>query len=164
MCRTHHSFYSVVSPDDYGGVIGQLIQFNTGDTNQTHTIAIRQDDICETDPNEFFFSNIILVSGTQLIDVIRPQATVIIDDSLEPGCGKSDTTPVVCSRAFLHQLMYIISLGIEVGYDLTLYTTSEGEGMVELNIFVFSHPVTGTPRPFTLSVTTQDGTAGMLIN
>ena len=64
-------------------------------------------------------------------------------------------------RAFLHQLMYIISLGIEVGYDPTVYTTSEGEGMVELNIFVFSHPVTGTPRPFTLSVTTQDGTAGI---
>ena len=33
--------------------------------------------------------------------------------------------------------------------------------MVELNIFVFSHPNTGTPRPFTLSVTTQDGTASM---
>ena len=76
-----------MSPGDYGGVIGQLIQFNTGDTNHTHTI-IRQDDICETDPDEFFFSNIILVSGTQPIDVIHPQATVIIDDSLEPECGK----------------------------------------------------------------------------
>ena len=50
---------------------------------------------------------------------------------------------------------------IQVGYDPTLYVTSEGEGMVELNIFVFSHPVTGTPRPFTLSVNSQNGTAGM---
>ena len=33
--------------------------------------------------------------------------------------------------------------------------------MVELNIFVFSHRNTGTPQPFTLSVTTQDGTASM---
>ena len=49
---------------------------------------------------------------------------------------------------------------IQVGYDPTVYTTSEGEGMVELNIFVFSHPVTGAPRPFTLSVSTIDGTAG----
>ena len=56
------------------------------------------------------------------------------------------------------------SVFVRVGYDPTVYTTSEGEGMVELNIFVFSHPVTGTPRPFTLSVTTTDGTAGMLIN
>ena len=60
--------------------------------------------------------------------------------------------------------MYIISLGIELGYDPTVYTTSEGEGMVKLNIFVLSHPVTGTPRPFTLSVTTQDGTAGIYVN
>ena len=78
----------IVSPDDYGGVIGQLIQFNTGDTKQMHTIIIRQDDICEMDPDEFFFSNIILVSGTQPVDVICPQATVFIDDSLEPECGK----------------------------------------------------------------------------
>ena len=77
-----------VSPGDYGGVISQLIQFNTGDTNQTHTIIIRQDDLCENDPNEFFFSNITLVNGVQPIDVIRPLATVFIDDSLEPECGK----------------------------------------------------------------------------
>ena len=77
-----------MSPDDYGGVIGQLIQFNTGDTKQMHMILIEQDNICEIDPNEFFFSNITLVSGTPPIEVIRPQATVIIDDSLEPKCGK----------------------------------------------------------------------------
>ena len=63
------------------------------------------------------------------------------------------------------KLLYILfSVLVRVGYDPTVYTTSEGEGMVELNIFVFSHPVTGAPRPFTLSVNTQDGTAGMLIN
>ena len=42
-----------------------------------------------------------------------------------------------------------------------MYTTSESEGMVELNIFVFSHPVDGAPRPFTISVDTSDGSAGM---
>ena len=31
-----------------------------------------------------------------------------------------------------------------------------------LVLFVFSHPVDGAPRPFYLSVTTSDGTAGML--
>ena len=51
---------------------------------------------------------------------------------------------------------------IQVGYDPTVYTTSESEGYVDLNIFVFNHPVDGAPRPFTLSVTTSDGTAGML--
>ena len=43
-----------------------------------------------------------------------------------------------------------------------MYTTTESEGMVELNIFVFSHPVDGTPRPFNLSVNTLDGSAGVL--
>ena len=51
---------------------------------------------------------------------------------------------------------------IQVGYDPTVYVTSESQGYVDLNIFVFSHPVDGAPRPFTLSVTTSDGRAGML--
>ena len=55
--------------------------------------------------------------------------------------------------------LYLLYIG--VGYHPTVYTTSEGEGMVELNIFVFIHPVAGAPRPFSLSVTTQDGTAGV---
>ena len=151
-----------MTPGDYGGVIGQLIQFNTGDTKQMHTIIIRQDNICETDPDEFFFSNIILVSGTQPIDVIRPQATVFIDDSLEPECGKLWTQILLLQFALKHQLL--TSPEIQVGYDPTVYITSESIGFVVLNISVFSHPVTGTPRPFTLSVTTQDGTASMSEN
>ena len=35
---------------------------------------------------------------------------------------------------------------------------------MELNVFVFSHPVDGTPRPFTLSVDTLDGIAGIHIH
>ena len=45
-----------------------------------------------------------------------------------------------------------------------MYTTSESEGIVELNVFVFSHPFDGTPRPFTLSVDTLDGIAGIHIH
>ena len=51
---------------------------------------------------------------------------------------------------------------IEVGYDPTYYTTSEGMIFVDLNIFTFSHPVDGAPRPFSLVVNTLDGTASML--
>ena len=57
----------------------------------------------------------------------------------------------------------IFSDPIQVGYDPTVYTTSESEGMVELNIFVFSHPVDGTPRPFALFVGQSDGTSGMYV-
>ena len=69
-------------------VNGEIIQFNTGDTAKTHTIFIEQDQICETDSNEYFSSNIVLVNGVQPIQVIRPQATITIDDTSEPECGK----------------------------------------------------------------------------
>ena len=49
---------------------------------------------------------------------------------------------------------------IRVGYEPIVYTTTEGIGKVELNIAVLSHPISGSPRPFTISVTTQDGSAG----
>ena len=67
---------------------GEIIQFNTGDTVKTHTIFIEQDQICETDPIEVFFSNIVLDDGVQPIEVIRSQATIFINDTLEPECGK----------------------------------------------------------------------------
>ena len=58
---------------------------------------------------------------------------------------------------------------ITVGYEFTVYTTSEGEGMVELSVIIFD-PLSGGPlpggaiRPFTLSVNTEDGTAGIHTN
>ena len=68
---------------------GQIIQFNTGDINQIHRINITQDEDCETDPNEYFSSDIVLDSGVQPIEVIQPQANnITIDDTLEPECGK----------------------------------------------------------------------------
>ena len=52
---------------------------------------------------------------------------------------------------------------IQVGYDLAMYRTSETEGLVTLNIHVFSHPTEGALRPFNLTVSTRDDTAGMYI-
>ena len=48
---------------------------------------------------------------------------------------------------------------ITVGYDETMHTTTEVQGMVELCAVVTSHPG-GAPRAFTISATTQDSTAG----
>ena len=64
------------------------MQFNVGDTFQTHTIMINDDMDCEDMPNEEFFSNIALNSGVQPINVINPQATVTIDDSGEDECSE----------------------------------------------------------------------------
>ena len=49
---------------------------------------------------------------------------------------------------------------ITVGYELTTYTTSEDQEAVNLSIIIFAPPTGGAPRPFTLSVITEDGSAG----
>ena len=77
-----------VSPDDYEAVVDDIIQFNTGDKYQTHTIFINDDILCELgEIPEFFLSNIVLDSGVLPINVIEPQATISIDDLQEPECG-----------------------------------------------------------------------------
>ena len=74
------------APDmDYDAVNGDTVQFAMGDTFQTHTIIINDDDVCE---NEFFISNIALDTGKQPIFIIQPQTTVTIDDAAEPECCK----------------------------------------------------------------------------
>ena len=80
--------YTAVVDNDYVPVSGQIIQFNRGDVTQTHTITINDDDLCEKDPNENFFSNIALASGIPDIDVTVPRATVTIDVANEVECSK----------------------------------------------------------------------------
>ena len=67
---------------------GEIIQFNVGDVTRTHTIIINDDDECEKDPNENFFSNVALNSGIPDITVTVPRATGTINDTSEPECGK----------------------------------------------------------------------------
>ena len=69
-------------------MVNDLLIFNMGDERVTHTITVNQDDECKEDPYKDFFSNLALVSGVQPITVIRPRAQIIINDSLEPECGK----------------------------------------------------------------------------
>ena len=72
---------------------------------------------------------------------------------------------------FLHNVISVVSLctvilyiylhagPITVGYEFLTYTTSEGEGMVTLSIIIFEPDTGGAPRPFSLSVSTSDGSA-----
>ena len=62
--------------------------FEAGDVTQTHRIQINDDNICEDQPNENFFSNIALNSETPDIFVTEPRATLIIDDTGEDECSK----------------------------------------------------------------------------
>ena len=67
-------------------VAGEELVFNRGDTRVCHTIDILQDSICESDPNEQFFSDLAYVSGVQPINIFPMTAEVIIDDTAEPEC------------------------------------------------------------------------------
>ena len=64
----------------------EFIRFNTGDTIQTHTIVIRDDVICERDPDETFLSIITLEEGDRVL-LVRRQTTVVIIDDPEEECG-----------------------------------------------------------------------------
>ena len=73
---------------DYEGVTDHIIMFEAGYVTQTHRIQINDDNICEDQPNENFFSNTALNSGIPDIFVTDPRATVTIDDTGEDECSK----------------------------------------------------------------------------
>ena len=141
---------------DYNSVSGEIVQFNVGDTYQTHTIIINDDIDCEDDSNENFFSVIALNDGVQPINVINPRATVTIDDSEEVECSK-----YILLNTNLYTIFDILSVVVEVGYEFTVYTTTEGEGFVTLCAVVMNSDE-GSPRHFVVSATTDDGIASKL--
>ena len=80
--------YYVVSMDDYEPVTSEVLDFAVGQTAACHDVNIIDDNICENDPNESFFFNLILGGGEQPIDVEPEQIQVIIDDTDEPECSE----------------------------------------------------------------------------
>ena len=56
-----------------------------------------------------------------------------------------------------------ISGPIEVGYNQGTVVAKEMNGFVKLVIVIKGHFLKTTPRPFTLSVHTEDGTASMFL-
>ena len=57
-------------------------------------------------------------------------------------------------------MKYHFSVPIEVVYEFEEYTTTEGQGSVRLCTVIINF-ADGSPRPFTISATTEDGVAGM---
>ena len=85
----------------------QIITFEAGNVTQTHRIIINNDTECEILPeNENFFSNLALNTDNPDIFVIEPRATVTIDDTAEPECGRSVSQKCmsVCSSSVQSQL------------------------------------------------------------
>ena len=80
---------------DYVATIGEDLTFMRGDEVVCHRVPIVDDNICEVDPAENFFSSLSFVSGILPIDIDPEMAEVIINDVNETECGK----------LFKHQLM-----------------------------------------------------------
>ena len=64
---------------------GGVVQFNEGETQKTHTILINDNIVCG---EQTFFSNIALNAGLQPIHIVKPQATITINDSNEEDCSE----------------------------------------------------------------------------
>ena len=72
---------------DYIGVIDELI-FTIGETRVCHTVDICDDEECEIDQTEDFYSDLTLRRGVQPISVVPSRTQVIIIDTDEPECGE----------------------------------------------------------------------------
>ena len=77
-----------VAGEDYVGIVDEPLVFAQGQIRTCHRVMIIQDDICEIDRIEDFFSNLTYVSGIMPIIINPPRTCVIIDDINEPECGK----------------------------------------------------------------------------
>ena len=133
---------------------GQTIHFNAGDATQTHRIMITNNYICGNDDiDSNFFSNIFLHSGVSDIFVTVPRATVTIENTLEIICGNS------IQVLNLSVVASFLSDPFEVGYEFTEYVTTEQEGFLRLCVVIML--VGGAPGPFVISLTSEDGVAGV---
>ena len=63
--------------------------------------------------------------------------------------------------ALLCHALCVLLVAVDVGYEFTVYTTTEGEGFVTLCAVVMNSDE-GSPRPFVVSATTDDGEASKL--
>ena len=64
------------------------LDFAIGNERACHTVHIIDDDICEDDPNENYFSSLEFGGGVQPITVDPALTEVIIDDTNQPECGE----------------------------------------------------------------------------
>ena len=83
----HSTLLCVVAGQDYVATSSERLMFSRGIGRMCHRIHISDEDICEVNPAESFFSQLTYVSGILPIDVSPPVAEVIINDENEPECG-----------------------------------------------------------------------------
>ena len=110
-------------------------------------IDIIDDEICEMEPDEHFFSCLSFVGGVLPIAVNPDSAQVIIDDRSEPDCR----TLIPFSISNAQKLIIIIQSfpshagPITVGYEETVYTATEGMRSITPCAVITSHATGRTP-------------------
>ena len=95
-----------------------------GDVTQTHTISINDDDECEDDPNENFFSNITLDSGIN-INITIDQAVITINDTAEPECGKC----IIARNTNSERLLKTVQEQLKLAMSICCTTQLRARGM-----------------------------------
>ena len=84
----HSTLLCVVAGQDYVATSNQQLVFNRGDTVMCHRIPIIDDNICEVNPAERFFSELTYVS--EILPIVSPPVAEVIftdENELEPECG-----------------------------------------------------------------------------
>ena len=132
---------------DYDPLRPVIVRFAMCQTRSCANVTILDDFINE--PVESFF--IFLDEASDVRITLNP-----VDGEIQI----EDDDSKLFSKTTMDFFLWPILELIVVGYELLEYTTSETEGSVEL-CAVILEPLSGeVPRPFELSATTTDGTAG----
>ena len=140
---------------DYGPV-NVVLTFGACVTRRCMSVTITNDGVDELD--EFFTYHLRRTTGLDpRIELYPVDGRIEILDKYSKYYN--------CNSPFMQQLsLSPLPVNLTVGYNSAIYTTSERQRMVVLNITIFQPPPGGSQRPFTLVVNTEDVTAGMVSN
>ena len=161
----------LVFPDDYESVINEGLDFVVGQDRVCHNIGITDDNICEINLNEIFFSNLELDSRGRRIDLDPERAQIIIDDANELECGevscRDDAMPgiviVVCAVPFVYNCLSSLFYSAK-DFSSDHYVVLESDGTAELCL-VLNVPLSIPALDVIVTTTTtatDTATAGVL--
>ena len=102
-----------------------------------------------------------LFLGTCIALAIYVSYVLYMNYYRQKGLRYDRVTVCITPSYTVHYVTANCCADIRVGYERTVYTTSEGEGFVRLCAIIYSPDSGVAPRPFTISYTTADDTAGM---
>ena len=145
-----------MAPTDYAA-LSETLMFGACETRSCINVTIVGDLVDE--PEEFFHVSLTRTTGLDNRITLNPVEgrIVIIDND-----GKSYLhSTIIMTKNCLTSVFSAVD--ITVGYELTLYTMTEGQGQVQLCAVIFEPDTGRAPRPFELSFTTEDGSAGQLV-